>query len=49
MQGESGDFCAEGFALYVAVSAEAGGDAVEVCVVVAGVTAEFEDGGGIGG
>ena len=41
MQGEGGNFCEQGFALDVAVGAEAGGDAVEVGVVVAGVAAEF--------
>ena len=43
MQGECGDFGEQGVALDVAMGAEAGGDAVEVAVVVAGMAAEFED------
>lgn len=35
------DLCEERLALGVAVGAEAGGDAIEVAVVVSGVTAEF--------
>ena len=42
MQGECGDFGAEGVALDVAMGAEASGNAVEVAVVVAGMAAEFE-------
>src|ERR1700730_14081779 len=47
MQGECGDFSEQGVALDVAMGAEASGDAVEVAVVVAGMTAEFE--GALGG
>ena len=47
MQVEGGNFGEQGFALDVAVSAETGGDAVEVGVVVAGVAAEFV-GSGVG-
>ena len=39
---ESGDFGEEGVAFDVAVGTEAGGDAVEVAVVVAGVADEFK-------
>ena len=47
MQGECGDFGEQGAALDVAMGAEAGGDAVEVAVVVSGMAAEFE--GALGG
>src|SRR5216684_2473558 len=50
MQGDCGDFASQGVALDVAVGSEAGGDAVEVAVVVAGMAAELEralDGHGV--
>ena len=47
MQGDCGDFGEQRLALDVAMGAEAGGDAVEVAVVVAGMAAEFE--GALGG
>jgi hypothetical protein len=43
---DAGEFGEEGFAFEVAVGAEAGGDAVEVGVVVAGMAAEFVGAGG---
>ena len=43
---DSWDFAEESFALGVAVGAEAGGDAVEIAVVVAGVAAELVGAGG---
>ena len=43
MQGDCWQFGEESVALDVAMGAEASGDAVEVAVVVAGMTAEFED------
>ena len=43
MQGDCGKFGEESVALDVAMGAKAGGDAVEVAVVVAGMAAEFED------
>src|ERR1700730_10373921 len=42
MQGECGDFGEQGVALDVAMGAKASGDAVEVAVVVTGMTAELE-------
>ena len=47
MQGDCRHFGEQSIALDVAVGAEAGGDAVEVAVVVARMTAEFE--GALGG
>jgi hypothetical protein len=47
MQSECGDFGEQGVAFDVAMGAEAGGDAVEVSVVVAGMAAELE--GALGG
>ena len=41
-----GDFGEESFALGVALGAEAGGDTVEIAIVVSGVTAELVGAGG---